>query len=100
MNRQQLIDIVNRYVDWIHAKPVDSAGLASIFSKDVVIRIPYPGSTPTFDGLVELTLKGHEASPDFRISTKTMVVDVEKSSIVTLIQATGTHKGYHVLSSL
>lgn|SRR5438477_4982012 len=98
MDRKQLLDVVNRFFEWTRTKPVDAAAVASILSKDVIVRIPYPGCSPNFDGIVALTAKGHEASPDFEIKIRDTVVDVQASTVVALVQVIGTHSKYSVPS--
>ena len=65
-----------------------------IVKQDVVVPIPYPGSTPDFAGLVEVTKKIHGASPDFNMAIRDSIVDDTDSKVVLKLNCTGTQTGY------
>lgn len=94
MDREQLANVLERFVKWSCTKPLDEAAFETIVSKDVIVRIPYPGCPPTFDGLLAITKKSHEAAPDFQIKIQETIVDVQQSRVIVLLQVTGTHQGY------
>lgn len=98
MSREQLLDVTNRLIAWINTTQVDLDALATIAAKDVVVPIPYPGSTPDYDGLVTVTQKIHEASPDFKMTFKESIVDETEKRVVFLLQCSGTQAGYHLVS--
>ena len=96
MDRQQLIDIVNRFIDFSHAIPFDAANLGTIMSKDLNYRILQPrgNALPKFDGVAELIAKAHEAAPGFKLTIQETVVDEEKSTVVGLVDINGIQSGY------
>ena len=94
MGREQLLDVTTRMIAWINTAQVDAGTLATIASPDVAVPIPYPGSTPDFDGLVDVTNRSHKAFPDFNMAIKDQIVDEKESRVVLLLNVTGTQVGY------
>jgi len=94
MARAHLLETATNMIKWINDKAADPAGLEAICVKDVVVPIPYPGSTPDFDGLVAVTEKIHGASPDFEMAIKDNIVDEAASKVVLKLNCTGTQAGY------
>src|SRR6202035_4111237 len=74
-DRQQLAQAAKDLIVWINTKEVNPSTLTNICSADVVVPIPYPGSTPDLDGLVGVTTKIHGASPDWSMTLQKMVID-------------------------
>jgi hypothetical protein len=93
MSREQLLDIVTRYVHFINTSKPEASVLSTIAAENVVVPIPYPGSTPDFQGLMSTTTKVHAASPDFKMSLLDSIVDEKESKVVLLLNASGTHEG-------
>lgn len=56
--------------------------------------IPYPGSTPNFEGLLAIAAAAHAAAEGFHMSIKTMIIDEEQSTVALLLNVTGKHVGY------
>jgi len=81
-------------IAWINTANVDAASLSSICATDIAVPIPYPGSTPDYDGLVSVTNKSHVAFPDFNMAIKDQIVDEKESQVVLLLNVTGTQVGY------
>jgi hypothetical protein len=96
MSRDQLINVATGLVQWINTTPFDPEALASLVKTDVSVPIPYPGSTPDYNGLLAVTEKIHEASPDFKMSVRQIVVDEAESRVVMLLGSSGTHAGYDI----
>ena len=94
MNRDQLLDIATRLLAWINATPVEESKLEALAAKDIVVPIPYPGTTADFAGLVHVTTKIHEVSPDWKMTLTQAVVDEKESRVVFLLRSTGTQEGY------
>lgn len=93
MSRAQLLDVATRLIQWINTTTVDTSSLATIIKPDIVVPIPYPGSTPDFQGLVATTEKIHGASPDFNMAIVDSIID-ETGKVVLLLNCTGTQTGY------
>jgi len=93
MSRAKFLDVATRVIQWISTTPVDVSDLEKILKRDVVVPIPYPGSTPDFQGLVATTEKIHGASPDFKMAITDSIVD-ETGKVVLLLNCTGTQTGY------
>ena len=94
MSRQQLLDTTSRMIAWINTADADPESLAIICTKDIAVPIPYPGSTPDFDGLVNVTKGSHTAFPDFKMVIKDQIVDEMNSRVVLQLNVTGTQMGY------
>lgn len=97
MNRAQLLDVATRMIGWINTTPMDKSKLAGVLAEDVVIPIPYPGSTPDFAGLVGVVDKIHGASPDFKMEIRESIVDETDNKVVLLLNTTGTQAKYVVV---
>ena len=97
MNRAQLLDVATRMIEWINTTHVDASKLANTIAENVVVPIPYPGSTPDFAGLVATTEKIHGASPDFKMEITQSIVDETDCKVVLLANTTGTQTGYVLL---
>jgi hypothetical protein len=93
MSRQQLIDVATGLINWINTTPFDPAPLANVTAIDVSVPIPYPGATPDYNGLLATTKQIHEASPDFNMAIRQIVVDEAESRVVLFLNCTGTHVG-------
>jgi hypothetical protein len=93
MSRAQLLDVATRLIQWINTASADASSLATIAKQDVVVPIPYPGSTPDFQGLVAVTEKIHGASPDFNMAITDSIID-ETGKVVLKLNCTGTQAGY------
>ena len=100
MNRAQLLDAATRLIAWINTAPVDASKLAHIMAENVVVPIPYPGSTPDFAGLVATTEKIHGASPDFKMTIRESIIDESDCKVVLLANATGTQEKYVLLRDM
>ena len=98
MGREQLLDVTSRLVAWINTANVDAASLLSMCAKEIVVPIPYPGSTPDFDGLISVTNNSHIAFPDFKMTAKDEIVDEKESRVVLFLNVTGTQAGYVLLN--
>jgi hypothetical protein len=94
MSRAQLLETTSRMIAWINNKHVNPANLATIVDQNVVVPIPYPGSTPDYAGLVAVTEKIHGASPDFNMAIRDSIVDETDHKVVLKINTTGTQTGY------
>jgi hypothetical protein len=94
MSRAQLIDTTSKLLAWINTPSADPASLTAICEPNVAVPIPYPGSTPDFDGLVQVTKKVHEAAPDWKMTLIDMVVDEAEHKVVGLCNSSGTQVGY------
>lgn len=94
MSRAQLLDTASRLIAWINTKSVDPSSLSKIVIQNVVVPIPYPGSTPDLAGLVATTEKIHGASPDFNMAIRDSIVDEIDSKVVLKLNVTGTQAGY------
>jgi hypothetical protein len=78
---------------------VDAASLLSMCANEIVVPIPYPGSTPDFDGLISVTNNSHIAFPDFKMTAKDEIVDEKQSRVVLFLNiVTGTQAGYVLLN--
>jgi hypothetical protein len=97
MSSTQLLDVATRMIAWINTIVVDVSVLDQIMIKDVVVPIPYPGSTPDFAGLVATTEKIHQASPDFNMAIRDSIVDDTNNKVVLLLNCTGTQSGYALI---
>jgi len=97
MGREQLLDVTSRLVAWINTANVDAASLLSMCAKETVVPIPYPGSTPDFDGLISVTNNSHITFPDFKMTIKDQIIDEKESRVVLLLNVTGTQAGYVLL---
>ena len=93
MSRDKLIKVATGFIAWVN-KPQDAHALSAFISKDVKVPIPYPGTTPDYAGLLAMTQAAHVAAPDIKMTIKEMVVDEVKSTVVILIDITGTHVKY------
>jgi len=93
MSREQLAQVATKYVNWINTTPIDRETYTHIASKEIVVPIPYPGTTPDFEGLLAIATKAHAAAEGFHMSIKTMVIDEEQSTVVLLLNVTGKHVG-------
>ena len=98
MSRAQFLDAATRLIQWINTSSVDASALAKIVKEDVVVPIPYPGSTPDFQGLVAVTEKIHSASPDFNMAITDSIVD-DTGKVVVQLNCTGTQAGYDLTLS-
>jgi hypothetical protein len=94
MSRAQLLETTSNMIAWINNKNVNPANLAKIVDQNVVVPIPYPGSTPDYAGLVSVTEKIHGASPDFNMAIRDSIVDKTDHKVVLKINTTGTQTGY------
>jgi hypothetical protein len=92
MSRANLLDVATRMIEWINTTPVDASSLEGIVKKDVVVPIPYPGSSADFQGLVDVTEKIKVSSPDFKMTITDSIVD-ETGKVVLKINCTGTQTG-------
>jgi len=93
MNRDKLAQVATKYVNWINTTPIDREIYTQIASKEIVVPIPYPGSTPNFEGLLAIAAAAHAAAEGFHMSIKTMIIDEEQSTVALLINVTGKHVG-------
>jgi len=93
MSRDQLVDVATRLIKWINTAPFDPEPLVSLAKPDVAVPIPYPGSTPDYNGLLAVTKQIHDAAIDFKMAIRQMVVDETESSVVMLLNCTGVHAG-------
>jgi hypothetical protein len=93
MSRAQLIDTASKLLAWINTSSADPTALTAICEPNIAVPIPYPGSTPDFDGLVQVTKKVHEAAPDWKMTLIEMVVDETENKVVGLCNSTGTQVG-------
>jgi hypothetical protein len=93
MSRAQLIETTSKLLAWINTSSVDAAALATICDPNIAVPIPYPGSTPDIDGLVQVTKKVHEAAPDSKITLLEMVIDETEHKVVGLCNSSGTQVG-------
>jgi len=100
MSTQQILDITKCLVEWINTAKVDPASLLTMCAKDIVVPIPYPGSTPDFDGLISVTTKTHVAFPDFKMAVREHIVDEKESRVVLLLDVSGTQAGYRICLEL
>jgi len=94
MKREQLLDRRNKFIKWLNTKPVDAEELGKVMSKEVNMRIPYPGSEPTFDGELEIVTKFSVSAPDFKFTVVESFVDEAENKIFTWLKVTGTHEKY------
>jgi hypothetical protein len=97
-DRQKLAQAAKDLIAWINTKEVNPSTLTNICSADVVVPIPYPGSTPDLDGLVGVTTKIHGASPDWSMTLQKMVIDQDEGRVVCLCRSEGTQAGYIAVS--
>jgi hypothetical protein len=97
MNREQLLDVANRLIAWINATQFDPEALATIAAKNVVVPIPYPGSTPDYAGVLAIIKKTHEAASEYKLELKDSIVDEKESKVVVLVQCTGIQTGYSLI---
>jgi len=93
MSRTQLTAISAQLLEWINTPSADPTALATICNESIKVPIPYPGSTPDFDGLVQVTKKVHEASPDWKMTLLETVIDETENKVVALCRSTGTQVG-------
>ena len=100
MNRDQLLELADAFVDFINTPGADPNHLKTTTDETCVVPIPYPGSTPDFDGLVATTEKIHGASPDFKMGFLEAMVDEKESTVVLLLNPHGTQEGYVHCDSL
>lgn len=96
LTREQLLDFATRYTAWLNKNPSDEETLSKLVSRDVSIPLPYPGSTPTFDGSLKLMRDLHSASPDIAFKIVDTCIDEVQSSITVITSVTGTHAGYDI----
>src|SRR5271170_3925624 len=94
MGRSQLIEVANQMLAWINEGSSDPAGLAAITSKEVTVPIPYPGCTPDFAGLLQVTKGIHAATSGYKMALRELVVDEVESRVVALVNTSGTQTGY------
>lgn len=100
MNREKLIQVATNLIAWTNSKPVTATAFARIVSPQLKVPIPYPGQSPDYEGLLALTQAAHVAAPDFKMIIKDTVVDETTSTVVLLLNITGTHVKYlEILSS-
>lgn len=93
-DRTKLAQAATNLIAWINTKAVNPATLTEICTPDVVVPIPYPGSTPDLAGLVGITEKIHGASPDWTMTLTKMVIDQAEGQVVCLCRSQGTQAGY------
>lgn len=93
MSRDQLLDIASRIFDWtnIRSADADPSILSTFVAEDLVIKIPFPGVTPDLAGFAMYKKKAHDASSDFKITIREVVVDETESRVVHFFQCSGTH---------
>jgi len=96
MNREKLLDFAARYVAWVNKNPSDEETLSTLMSRHISIPLPYPGTTPTFDGCVKFMQDLRAASPDISFKILDTCVDEVQSSITMILGVTGTHEGYDI----
>ena len=94
MNREKLSGIATAVLDWINAPQVDTTIIATLVSPTVSVPYPQPGTKGSYEGLIELTQKCHDAFPDYKMVLQKLVIDVSESTAVLLVNLTGTHTGY------
>jgi hypothetical protein len=100
MNREKLIQVATNLIEWTNSKPLTATAFATIVSPQLKVPIPYPGQSPDYEGLLALTQAAHVAAPDFKMTIKDTVVDETTSTVVLLLNITGTHVKYlEILSS-
>jgi len=93
-SRTRLAQAATDLIAWINIKEVNPSTLAELCTPDIAVPLPYPGSTPDMAGLVAVTNKIHVASPDWKMSLQTMVVDQTEGRVVCLCRSQGTQEGY------
>jgi hypothetical protein len=93
-DRTKLAQAAKDLIAWINVKEVNPATLTDICTPDVVVPIPYPGSTPDLAGLIAVTEKIHGASPDWTMTLQKMVIDETEGRVVCLCRSQGTQAGY------
>ena len=93
MSRDQLLSAATAMIDWINHTPFDASGLAKVTAQNVAVPIPYPGSTPDYQGLLATTEQIHSASPDFHMAILERIVDEAEGRVVLKLNTTGTHVG-------
>ena len=64
MNREQLLDRATRYVAWLNKNPSDAETLSTLMARDITVKVPYPGATPTFEGSLKFMEALHAAFSD------------------------------------
>jgi hypothetical protein len=94
MNREKLIEVATKLIAWTNNKPLTATAFATIVSPQLKVPIPYPGQSPDYEGLLALTQAAHVAAPDFKMTIKDTVVDEVTSTVVLLLNITGTHVKY------
>jgi len=94
MTREQLLEISERFFNWVSSHSKDQSELAEVVAKDVVVLTPFPGTTPDFAGLLQHQQKANVGSSDFTLTIKTVVAYEVNSTVVHFIEVTGTHDGY------
>ena len=93
-DRTKLEQAAKDLIAWINTNEVNPDTLTDICTADVVVPIPYPGSTPDLAGLVAVTEKIHGASPDWSMTLQKMVIDQPQGRVVCLCRSEGTQAGY------
>ena len=94
MNREKLLDISSKFLDWINAHGADPAGLKSIVADDLVLKVPYPGQTPDLAGLLQHHKMACAAASDFKLTLLKAVVDEVDCTVVHFLECSGTHEAY------
>jgi hypothetical protein len=97
MSRAQLTEISAKLLEWINTPSADPTVLATICAESINVPIPYPGSTPDFNGLVQVTKNVHQASPDWKMTLLETVIDETENKMVGLCRSSGTQVGFVLL---
>lgn len=93
MSRAQLVAITAKLLEWFNTPSADPTALATICTESINVPIPYPGSTPDFDGIIQVTKKVHEGFPGFKMTLLETVIDETEHKVVGLCRTTGTQVG-------
>ena len=97
MNREQLLDRATRYVAWLNKNPSDVETLSTLMARDVVVKVPYPGATPTFEGSLKFMEALHAAFSDLEFRILDTCIDEVQSSVTVLVSVNATHTGFGFL---
>jgi hypothetical protein len=99
MTRQLLLDIAARWVAWGNSRTADPETLSKIIARDAVFPVPYSSATSDFEGIVKMAEGGRTASPDDKMTIDKAIVDEVESTVVHLVEVTGTHNTYFIPKS-
>lgn len=94
MERSRLIEIANRAFSWFNDPTSNPAVLNTVFSPELSVPYPHPGTTGGLAGLVALIQESHKAFPGFKNTIRFTVVDESEPRIVLFVNYTGKQTGY------